>query len=108
MRGRPAWDQKDVNGDADVFASAAKKIAEETEFGLVLISEDINAMKAALDVCAFKKPIVYAATAENAEDMGNLAKDKGVPLAIKADNIDALIELSDKMTGMGLKDRRAT
>jgi len=95
---------KDVNGDAAAFAAAAKKIAEESEFGLVLMSEKPEVIKAAVDVCAFKKPLIYAATSANAEEMGNLAKESGLPLAIKADNMDDLIALSDKLTGMGLKD----
>jgi acetyl-CoA decarbonylase/synthase complex subunit gamma len=36
--------------------------------------------------------------------MGALAKDADLPLAIKADSVEGLIELSDKLTGMGLKD----
>ncbi len=95
---------KDGNGDAGAFAAAAKKIARESEFGLVLISEKTDAMKAALEGCAFKKPLIYAATKDNADDMGALAKEHGVPLAVKADNLDDLISLSDKLTGMGLKD----
>ncbi|MBW1765694.1 MAG: acetyl-CoA decarbonylase/synthase complex subunit gamma [Deltaproteobacteria bacterium] len=95
---------KDVNGDSGAFAALAKKIAEESEFGLVLVSDNLDAMKAAVDVCAFKKPLLYAANADNAEDMGNLAKESGLPLAAKADNLDDLIALSDKLTGMGLKD----
>ena len=95
---------KDANGDSGAFAALAKKIAEESEFGLVLVSDNLDAMKAAVDVCAFKKPLLYAATADNAEDMGNLAKDSGLPLAVKAGNIDDLIALSDKLTNMGLKD----
>jgi acetyl-CoA decarbonylase/synthase complex subunit gamma len=46
---------KDVNGDSGAFAALAKKIAEESEFGLVLMSEKVDAMKAAVDACAFKK-----------------------------------------------------
>jgi len=95
---------KDVNGDASGFAAAAKKIAEESEFGLILMSDKMDAMKAAVEACAFKKPLLYAATDQNAEDMGNLAKETGLPLALKAENIDDLIALSDKLTGMGLKD----
>ncbi|MBW1915749.1 MAG: acetyl-CoA decarbonylase/synthase complex subunit gamma [Deltaproteobacteria bacterium] len=91
-------------GDADVFASAAKQIAEESEFGLILMSDSVDAIKAAVEVSAFKKPIIYAATADTADDMGSIAKDAGVPLVIKADNIDDLISLSDKLTSMGLKD----
>jgi acetyl-CoA decarbonylase/synthase complex subunit gamma len=95
---------KDVNGDGAAFAAAAKKIAEESEFGLILMSENLDTMKAAAEASAFKKPLLYAATAENAEDMGNLAKEKGLPLAVKADKMDNLISLTDKLTEMGLKD----
>ena len=95
---------KDANGDGAAFAAAAKKVAEESEFGLVLMSDNVGAMKSAVDVCAFKKPLLYAATADNAEEMGALAKDSGLPLAVKAGDVDELIGLSDKLTGMGLKD----
>ncbi|MBW2286045.1 MAG: acetyl-CoA decarbonylase/synthase complex subunit gamma, partial [Deltaproteobacteria bacterium] len=95
---------KDVNGDAAAFTAAAKKIAEESEFGLVLMSDSVEAMKSAAEATATKKPLLYAATKENAEDMGNLAKETGLPLAVKAENVDDLIALSDQLTGMGLKD----
>ena len=95
---------KDVKGESKSFASAAKKIATESEFGLVLMTDKIDVMKAGIDVCAFKKPLIYAATKENVDDMGSLAKENGLPLAVKADSIDDLISLSDKLTGMGLKD----
>jgi len=95
---------KDTNGDGSAFAAAAKKIAEESEFGLVLMSESPDALKAAAEVSAFKKPLLYGATAENVEEMGNLAKETGLPLAVKADDVDGLIPLTDKLTGMGLKD----
>lgn len=95
---------KDVNGDASGFSAKAKKIAGESEFNLVLMSDKVDALKAAVDAAGFKKPLLYAATEENAEDLGNLAKENGLPLAVKADNMDGLIALSDKLTGMGLKD----
>lgn len=95
---------KDVNGKAATFAALAKKIAEQSEFNLVLMTDKADVMKAAVEVCAFKKPLLYAATAQNAEAMGKLAKEKGLPLAVKADNLQNLIALSDKLTAMGLKD----
>lgn len=95
---------KDVNGNGAAFAAAAKKIAEESEFNLILMTDKADVMKAAVDVCAFKKPLLYAATAQNAEAMAKLAKEKGLPLAVKADGLQNLIALSDKLTGMGLKD----
>jgi acetyl-CoA decarbonylase/synthase, CODH/ACS complex subunit gamma len=95
---------KDVNGDGAAFAGTAKKIAEESEFGLVLMSESLDALKGAVAVSAFKKPLLYAATPDNVEDMGNLAKESGLPLVVKADNVEGLTSLTDKLTGMGLKD----
>ncbi len=95
---------KDDDGDIASFAAAAKKIAEESEFGLILMSDKPEVIKAAVDVCAFKKPLLYAATAQNVDEMGTLAKEKGLPLAVKADGIEGLMALTDKLTGMGLKD----
>ena len=95
---------KDVSDNGSVFAAAAKKIAEESEFGLILMSENLEVIKAGVEVSAFKKPLLYAATSENADEMGNLAKEKGLPLAVRAESIEDLIALSDTLTGMGLKD----
>ena len=95
---------KDVNGDKDAFAAAAKKIAETSEFNLVLMTEDAEVMKAGVAACGFKRPLMYAATDANADAFGGIAKENSLPLAIKADSVEGLVALSDKLTGMGLKD----
>ncbi len=95
---------KDVNEDKEAFAQKAKYIAENSEFNLILISENKDVMQAGIDACKFKRPLIYAATESNADDFGQLAKDNELPLAIKADSIDSLISLSDKLTEMGIKD----
>jgi acetyl-CoA decarbonylase/synthase complex subunit gamma len=91
-------------GDKDAFAQTAKTIAETSEFNLVLMSEDTETMKAGVEACSFKRPLIYAATEGNIDDFGALAKESGLPLAVKADSVEALIPLTDKLTGMGLKD----
>lgn len=95
---------KDANGDAGAFSAAAKKIAEESEFNLILMTENVDVMKAAVDACASKKPLLYAATADNIDDMGNLAKESNLPIAIKAGSVEELTGMSDKLTAMGIKD----
>jgi len=95
---------KDVNGNANAFAKAAKTIAETSEFNLVLMSEDTGVMTAGVDACKFKRPLIYAATQGNIDDFAALAKNNGLPLAVKADSIEALIPLTTKLTEMGLKD----
>ncbi len=95
---------KDANGDGAGFAAAAKKIAEESEFGLILMSDNVETLRAGAEASASKKPLLYAATSENVEEMGNLAKEKGLPLTVKAESVEALTGLTDQLTGMGLKD----
>ncbi len=95
---------KDVGGNADAFAAVAKQVAETSEFNVILMTEDADVMKAGVAACGFKRPLMYAATAANADAFGALAKENDLPLAIKADSIDGLTSLSEKLTGMGLKD----
>ena len=68
------------------------------------MSDNLEVIKAGVEFSAFKKPLLYAATSENADEMGNLAKEKGLPLAVRAESIEDLTALSDTLTGMGLKD----
>ncbi|MBW1865307.1 MAG: acetyl-CoA decarbonylase/synthase complex subunit gamma [Deltaproteobacteria bacterium] len=95
---------KDASGDAAAFAAKAKIIAETSEFNLVLMSDSAEAMKAAVDVTGFKRPLLYAATEANLEAYGEIAKAADLPLTVKADSIEALIPLTDKLVEMGIKD----
>ena len=95
---------KDVGGDKDAFARAAKKIAETSEFNLVLMSEDAEVMAAGVEAAKFKRPLMYGATADNIDAFGALAKENDLPVGVKADSAEGLIPLTDKLTGMDLKD----
>ncbi len=95
---------KDVGGNADAFAAVAKQVAETSEFNLILMTEDTEVMKAGVAASAFKRPLMYAATEATADAFGAIAKENDLPLAIKAASIDGLTALSEKLTGMGLKD----
>ncbi len=95
---------KDVNGDAGAFAALAKKVALESEFGLILMSDKVDVIKAGAEASAVKRPLLYAATSANVDVMGALAKEMGLPLAVKADTVDGLVQLTTKLTAMGLKD----
>ena len=95
---------KDVNGSADAFAKTAKTIAESSEFNLVLMSEKVDVMKAGVAATQFKRPLQYAATSGNLAEMGALAKESGLPLAVKAGSVAELIPLTQKLTEMGLRD----
>jgi acetyl-CoA decarbonylase/synthase complex subunit gamma len=95
---------KDANGDAAAFAKLAKLVAETSEFNLVLMSDSVDVLKAGAEACAFKHPLLYAATESTVEALGALAKEMGLPLTVKADSVEALVPLTTKLTEMGLKD----
>ena len=95
---------KDANGDKGAFAATAKTIAEKSEFNLILMTEDPDVMKAGIEVCGFEQPLMYAATDATADDFGAIAKENNLPLAVKADSVEGLIPLTEKLTGMGVKD----
>ncbi|HSL38910.1 MAG TPA: acetyl-CoA decarbonylase/synthase complex subunit gamma [Desulforhopalus sp.] len=95
---------KDVNGDGVAFAALAKMIAETSEFNLVLMSDKAEVISGAVATAGFKRPLIYAATADNVEAYGKIALDNDLPLAVRADSIDGLIALTGKLTAMGLKD----
>ncbi|MBU4053977.1 MAG: acetyl-CoA decarbonylase/synthase complex subunit gamma [Proteobacteria bacterium] len=95
---------KDVSGNKDAFAKVAKVIAETSEFNLILMSDNVDVMKAGVEASKFKKPLIYAATAANVDAFGALAKDNDLPIAVKAASVEALVPLTEKLAAMGIKD----
>lgn len=95
---------KDVNGNADAFAKTAKKIAETSEFNLILMTEKEDVMKAGVKAAGFKRPLLYSATAATVDAFGAIAKENDLPIAVKADSVGDLIPLTDKLAALGIKD----
>ena len=94
---------KETQGDAEKFASLVGKVAA-SGCGMILISSDPEVLKAGLGVSGEKKPLIYAADENNVEQVGALAKEHGCPVGVRAQGIEALMGVTEKLTGMGLKD----
>jgi acetyl-CoA decarbonylase/synthase complex subunit gamma len=90
--------------DAAQFAAAAKTVAANSALGLVLINDDAVAMEAAVKEVAARKPLIYAATPANADDMARIAKQHSCPLAIRAQGLQELAALSQKVQALGVSD----
>ncbi|HOD14475.1 MAG TPA: acetyl-CoA decarbonylase/synthase complex subunit gamma [Spirochaetota bacterium] len=90
-------------GDAAAFEKLVQKAAA-TDAGLILMSEDPAVLAAGLKHAAAKKPLLYAATKANADAVGKLALDNMCPVAVKGSGMDEVIELTQKLSGMGLKE----
>lgn len=96
---------KDTSGDAGKFTALVNKVKDACDASLILMTDKPDIMKAALEVVKDKKPLLYAATEENVEDMCGLAKEYGCPIAVKGTgSYESVIPLSEKLTEMGCKD----
>ena len=95
---------KNESGDASKFGDLVKKLTDETDAALILMSDSDDALKAALQVSAQRTPLIYAATDGNADVMVALAKEFKCPLTAKAANLESLALLTDKISAAGVKD----
>ena len=89
-----------VNKGGDYNALVEKAMA--TGRVLVLDCKDVDTAKAALDICADKKPILHGATADNYEAMKALAEEKGVTLGASAANLSDLHDVAEKIASKNL------
>jgi len=94
---------ENASGEAEKFAGAVKAAMENTEFPLVLISEDVAAMEKALEVAGSKKPVVCGATAANYEAMTALARKYDTTLVVKGADLNELADLVEKVVALGHK-----
>jgi acetyl-CoA decarbonylase/synthase, CODH/ACS complex subunit gamma len=96
---------QDGSGDSATFTALAQKVADGTGASLVLKSDSVDSLKAAAGALKDRKPLIYAATAENVEAVGELAKEVACPLAVKGSgSLESTIALTEKLSAMGLKD----
>ena len=92
------------SGDASKFADRAKNVSDNTHLSIILESKSADNMKAAVETCADKKPLICGANAENWEAMAAIAKEKNCPMTISAPTLEELADLTEKIKGAGVTD----
>ena len=90
------------SGDADKFVALAKK-AMQSQANIILMA-DTACLAAAVEACAEKKPLLYAATDDNVGDIAALAKKHSCPVVARGNNLDDLIEVTEALTKAGIND----
>jgi len=90
--------------DPDTLAAMAQKADSGTGLPVILVSQKAEALKKAGEAIKDKKPLLYAATEDNADDVIAVAKELGLPVAAKGKDLDSLVAITEKMAGAGLKD----
>ena len=95
---------KSESGDPQKFESLVGKVAQGSDGGIILMSDNPDVLAAGLKVCADRKPLIYAATKDNADKVAELAKANSCPVAVKGSGLEEVVELTEKLTQAGLKN----
>jgi acetyl-CoA decarbonylase/synthase complex subunit gamma len=95
---------KDESGDVGKFEALVNKVKQSSDGGIILISTNPDILSAGLKACANRKPLLYAATKDNVEEVTNLAKENSCPMAVKGSDLDEVVELTTKVTEAGVND----
>jgi acetyl-CoA decarbonylase/synthase complex subunit gamma len=96
---------ENASGDPGAFAQAVETIRAQTQIPLVLISDNPEALQAAVQADGGHRPVIYAADTENWEQMAELAKGAKAILAVRSkDGLDELADLTTKLAEAGVED----
>jgi acetyl-CoA decarbonylase/synthase complex subunit gamma len=93
-----------VSGNAGAFADAVATVKGACTLPLVLVTEDAAVMAVGLAKAGSVAPLICAATAGNWEAMAKLAKENKAPLAVRAETVGELAELTEKLVAAGVED----
>jgi len=95
---------ENTSGAVKPFVDTVKAVAGGTGRGVILMSENLEALEAALLALEGQRPLIHAATPENAKEVAALALAHKAPLVARAPDLDALAELTRSLVGMGVQD----
>ena len=96
----------EATGGGAQFAGAVEAVLDAALLPLVLIAEDAQVMGEGLKAArkAGVRPLIYGATAETWEAFVSLAKEYGVPMAIREQYLDVMADLTAQIKEAGVDD----
>lgn len=93
-----------ASGDRSKFLALVKKVYDSTDVGIVLISEDLDALFAARDICADRNPLLYPITKENIDVAIPKIKENLTPVGVRGSSVEELIPLTAKLKEAGIEE----
>jgi len=92
-----------IEADGDLPA-AVKAVRDVTKRPLMLIGNDAAALDSSLSLLAGESALIYAADSSNFEALADIAKKHKASLVLKADTLDDLADLTQKVQAKGVED----
>jgi acetyl-CoA decarbonylase/synthase, CODH/ACS complex subunit gamma len=92
------------NKDTQRFLEVTKLVINSTSLPLMLMSNDLIALKQAAEIAKGRKPLLYCARKENFAQIGIIAKELDLPLVVVAQDIDELTQLTRELNVLGVNN----
>jgi len=92
------------SGDKNKFLALVKKVYESSDLGMVLISEDMDALFSARDICADRHPLIYPITKGNLDEAIPKIKANPTPVGLRGESIEDLVPLTTKLKDAGIEE----
>ena len=93
-----------ASGDPAAFRAAVEAVRGASKKPLILIAPTPELARAGAEAAAGTRPLLYAADAGNWEAMGAVAREAGLPLAVRAPTLEALAEITQSLVKAGVED----
>ena len=92
-------------GDAAAFTALTEKVIEKLpKAAIILMSDNVEALKDAAAACGDRTPLIYGATGDNYQAFADLAGEIKAPIGVKGTHLDDLVEVAGKLLDAGVKD----
>jgi acetyl-CoA decarbonylase/synthase complex subunit gamma len=95
---------KNESKSKEKFLEAIDKVASLTKKPLILVSSDPETLKAAAEQFKDNKPLIHAATSDNADLFIEIGKNTGCPIAIRGKSFEDIAAMTEKMRKAGIKN----
>jgi acetyl-CoA decarbonylase/synthase complex subunit gamma len=92
------------SGDRSRFAGLVKKALSAADCPLILISEDTDALLAAHEMCADRRPLLYPVTVHNLDKIISVVKVRPAPVAVRAAGVESLVPITTRLRDAGIED----
>jgi acetyl-CoA decarbonylase/synthase complex subunit gamma len=92
------------SGDKSKFLALVKKVYDSTDLGMVLISEDTDALFVARDICADRHPLLYPLTKGNIDEAIPKIKANLTPVGLRGGSVEELVPLTTKLKDAGIEE----
>ena len=93
-----------TSGDPNAFAAAVQTVRAASKRPIILMSRDVNVVKAGLNALKGETPLIYGSDASNWEGFADLAKEYKAAVGVVAGSLAEMAELTEKIKARGIED----